>query len=99
MTTTKKHIVKRVAEKVGERRDKVSQILDAVLAEFGAALAAGGRIELRDFGIFIVVRRKARLARNPRTGEAVQVPERSVVKFKPGKLLKKRVSKGWQGED
>ena len=63
-----------------------------------AALVAGERIELRDFGVFSVVRRKARLARNPKTGDAVQVPEKSVVKFKPGRLLRERVSEGGKGK-
>ena len=99
MATTKKDIVKRVAEKVGEAQGKIAQVFETVLGELSASLVAGERIELRDFGVFSVVRRKARLARNPKTGEAVQVPERSVVKFKPGRLLRERVYQGGQRED
>jgi nucleoid DNA-binding protein len=51
-----------------------------------------GRIELRNFGVFEVKRRRARQARNLRTGENVAVPERSVVTFKPGREIKERVN-------
>ena len=99
MATTKRDIVKKVAASVGEKRGKIAQIFEIVLEEFAASLVAGERIELRDFGVFSVVTRKARLARNPKTGEAVQVPEKSVVKFKPGRLLKERVSQSGQRKD
>ena len=51
-----------------------------------------GRIELRNFGVFEVKRRRARKARNPRTGESVSVPERSVVTFKAGLEMEERVN-------
>ena len=54
-------------------------------------LAKNGRVELRNFGVFEVRRRKARRARNPRTGENVIVPEKCVVTFKPGQALEERV--------
>ncbi len=50
-----------------------------------------GRVELRDFGVFQVKKRKARKARNPRTGHQVDVPEKLVVTFKPGKLMEAKV--------
>src|SRR5208337_1760512 len=50
-----------------------------------------GRIELRNFGVFEVKRRKARKARNPRTGERVDVPPKNVVTFKPGKEMEERI--------
>jgi nucleoid DNA-binding protein len=54
-------------------------------------LANEGRIELRNFGVFEVRRRKARKARNPRTGKAVEVPAKVVVTFKPGQALEQPV--------
>jgi integration host factor subunit beta len=54
-------------------------------------LASGGRIELRNFGVFEVRRRKPRKARNPHTGERLAVPERLVVTFKPGRAMEERV--------
>ena len=54
-------------------------------------LAGQGRIELRNFGVFAVKRRKPRKARNPRTGQAVEVPAKLVVTFKPGQVMAERV--------
>ena len=51
----------------------------------------GGRIELRNFGVFEVKQRKPRKARNPRTGEKVKVPAKLVVTFKPGREMEERV--------
>src|SRR5581483_274219 len=54
-------------------------------------LIQDGRIELRNFGVFEVKRRKPRKARNPRTGEKVDVEAKNVVTFKPGKEMEERV--------
>ncbi len=65
----------------------VKTILDAM----GDALALGQRIEIRGFGSFSVSRRAPRIGRNPRSGESVQVPEKRVPHFKPGKALREAV--------
>ena len=57
-------------------------------------LTRGGRCEIRGFGVFSIHTRKARMARNPETGEPVSVPEVRIPHFKPGKLLKERVNLG-----
>jgi len=56
-------------------------------------MVAGDRVELRGFGAFSVKKRKARLGRNPRTGEAVNVAEKHVAFFKTGKLLRDRLNR------
>ncbi|MEY2724766.1 MAG: hypothetical protein RLZZ458_633 [Planctomycetota bacterium] len=88
---TKKEIVKTISEKLGltqlTTRDIVQKTFDAIVE----TLVEEGRIELRNFGVFEVRRRKARKARNPRTGGAVQVPEKLTVSFKPGKEMEDRV--------
>ncbi|MCX7881906.1 MAG: integration host factor subunit beta [Brevinematales bacterium] len=61
------------------------------LRESIESLGEDGRIELRGFGTFGVKKRKARVARNPKTGEEVQVPSRKTPFFKPGKELKSSV--------
>ena len=66
----------------------VKTILDAV----GDALVRGHRIEIRGFGSFSVTHRPPRLGRNPRSGEAVQIPEKRVPHFKPGKALRESVA-------
>lgn len=68
-------------------------------ADYVGSLVVEGRTELRNFGVFEVKRQAARRARNPQTGESVNVPERFVVKFKPGQVMQQRVAElGSQGE-
>ncbi len=74
------------------RRD-VETIVSTVLGEIEAALARGDRVELRGFGAFTVKERKARIGRNPRSGEAVAVPDKRLPFFKPGKRLRERVDR------
>ena len=62
--------------------------------EITAALARGDRVELRGFGAFSVKHREARTGRNPRTGEQVEVEEKSVPFFKTGKQLRERLNTG-----
>ena len=69
----------------------VERIVGTIFDEIINAMAAGDRVELRGFGAFSVKKRKARLGRNPRTGEAVDVGEKHVAFFKTGKLLRDRL--------
>ena len=71
----------------------VERIVSTILNEITAALARGDRVELRGFGAFSVKSRPARVGRNPRTGEPVQVEEKSVPFFKTGKELRERLNK------
>lgn len=68
------------------------RLVATVFDEIASALERGERVELRGFGAFSVKRRNARLGRNPRTGEAVRVPEKGVPFFKPGKRMRERVN-------
>ena len=76
------------------RADEVEQVLDTFFDEIGKRLAEGGRVELRGFGAFSTRERGARKGRNPRTGEAVDVPEKKVPYFKPGKEMRRVVNDG-----
>jgi len=71
----------------------VERIVGTIFDEIINAMAAGDRVELRGFGAFSVKKRKARLGRNPRTGEAVDVAEKHVAFFKTGKLLRNRLNR------
>ena len=84
----KRSIAKKIAKQTGLGQTLVQAIVQKTLDEIVAAIRKDGRIELRNFAVFEVVTRKARKARNPRTGEAVSVPAKRVVKFKPGKKLR-----------
>ena len=89
---TKKEIANEIAHQL-----EISQLvaLEAVQLVFDGiikTLVDEGRIELRNFGVFKVKKRRARKARNPRTGEKVSVAKRMVVTFKPGLEMEQRVS-------
>ncbi len=71
----------------------VERIVAALFDEMTGALARGDRVELRGFGAFTVKRRNARAGRNPRTGETVDVAQKSVPIFKAGKELRERINK------
>ena len=70
----------------------VERIVNAIFEEITNAMARGERVELRGFGAFSVKQRDARVGRNPRTGEAVNVVAKSVPFFKTGKLLRDRLN-------
>lgn len=70
----------------------VEKIVNTIFEEITNAMARGDRVELRGFGAFSVKQRDARVGRNPRTGDAVQVEEKHVPFFKTGKLLRDRLN-------
>lgn len=70
----------------------VERIVNTIFEEITDALANGDRVELRGFGAFSVKTRDARVGRNPRTGEAVNVDQKKVPFFKTGKLLRDRLN-------
>jgi integration host factor subunit beta len=88
---TKKEIVKTISDQIGMTQLRTKEIVQKTFDAIVETLVEEGRIELRNFGVFEVKRRAARKARNPRTGDKVEVPEKFVVTFKPGKEMEKRV--------
>ena len=88
---TKKEIVKQISEKLGLTQLKTKEIVQKTFDAIVETLLEERRIELRNFGVFEVKRRKPRKARNPRTGERVDVEAKNVVTFKPGKEMEERV--------
>lgn len=90
---TKADLVEQVYEAIGPGVTKkdCAAVVEAFLNAVKLALASGEHIEIRGFGTFKVRDRKPRLARNPRTGESVQVPARQVPVFKPSRLFKEEV--------
>lgn len=71
---------------------EVEQAVKVLLEEMSESLARGERIEIRGFGSFSLHRRPARKGRNPKTGEAVDLPAKHVPHFKPGKDLREKVN-------
>ena len=90
-TVTKKELVARISEQTGQTKVVTKEILQRFLDEIIDELAAGNRLEFREFGVFEVRERAARRAQNPRTLEKVAVPAKRVVKFKVGRLMRERV--------
>lgn len=88
---TKKEIVKQISDDTGLTQLKTKEIVQKTFDAIMETLLSEGRIELRNFGVFEVKRRKARKARNPRTGTRVDVPPKSVVTFKPGKEMEEKI--------
>jgi integration host factor subunit beta len=74
------------------RPEEVEQVVTIFFDEIGKRLAEGGRVELRGFGAFSTRSRDARQGRNPRTGDAVDVPAKRVPYFKPGKEMRERLN-------
>jgi integration host factor subunit beta len=90
-TITKKHLVERIAQAKQLKRGDVKQLLQVFLDLIVDELGRGNRIEFREFGVFEVKERAARVAQNPKTMERVQVPAKRAVKFKAGRDLRERL--------
>lgn len=92
---TKSELIQRLAEANPHLylRD-VERIVTTIFDEITDALATGDRVELRGFGAFSVKERGARIGRNPRTGEAVEVPSKFIPYFKTGKQLREKLNAG-----
>lgn len=86
-------LVNKIAEIHTELYHRDAEIVvAAILEEIVEALSRGDRIEIRGFGVFAVKHRKARVGRNPGTGELVQVKDKMVPYFKPGKEMRARLN-------
>ena len=91
-TITKRELVQRIAEKTGVQQVSAKEVIQKFLDEIITELAKGNRLEFRDFGVFEPKSKAQRVARNPRTGAKVQVPEKTTVKFKVGRLMKQTLT-------
>ncbi|HPS54445.1 MAG TPA: HU family DNA-binding protein [Sedimentisphaerales bacterium] len=87
-TVTKKELISRIAERTQAKRILVKNIIQSFLDEITDELSKGNRLEFRDFGVFETRQRAARMAQNPKTLERVDVPPKSTVKFKMGRLMR-----------
>jgi len=94
MTLTKRDLVTRISNETGLVQQQVLEVVQKTLNYIAEALAKGDKVELRNFGVFEVKIRKARIGRNPNAPETdVPIPQRSVVKFKAGKQMRAEVLK------
>jgi len=94
MTLTKRELVVRISEETGLIQTQVFEVVQKILNCITESLAKGDKVELRNFGVFDVIIRKARVGRNPNKPETeVAIPARAMVKFKAGKEMKAEVLK------
>ena len=93
-TLTKRDLVMRISDETSLVQQQVLEVVQKTLDYIAEALAKGDKVELRNFGVFEVKVRKARVGRNPNAPETdVPIPQRAVVKFKAGKEMREAVLK------
>ena len=91
---TRSDLVEELAARFGQLTQRDAELaVKTILDAMSDALARGHRIEIRGFGSFSITRRPPRIGRNPRSGESVQIPEKRVPHFKPGKALREAVDR------
>ncbi len=90
---TKSALIEKVSEKIGSLTKKQTKIvIETIFDAMKDALAKGEKIEIRGFGNFRQKNRRPRTARNPKTGESVNVPGKKVLHFKVGKALREAMN-------
>src|ERR1043165_7682655 len=90
-TITKKDLIERITEKTQLKRSDTKKAIQEFLDQVIVELRKGNRLEFRDFGVFEVKERAARLAQNPKTMQKVPVPAKRAVKFKVGRLMRESI--------
>ena len=93
MSLTKRDLVMRISDETGLVQADVYNVIQKTLDYIVESLAQGVNVEFRNFGVFEVQTRKPRIGRNPNKPEnVVTIPERKVVKFKVGKIMKQQIT-------
>lgn len=87
----KRDIVLKISEETGIKQVVVKDVVQRTFDTILEILKKEGRIEIRNFGVFQVKKRKKRIGRNPKTGQVIPVPERRSVVFKPGLEMKTKI--------
>ena len=93
-TVTRADLTEAVREEAGIRRRDATELVDTPIEAICARLVAGEAVRVHGFGTFDLRDKRARLGRNPRTGEEADIAPRRVVVFRPSRILKRRVADG-----
>ena len=93
-TITKRELIVRLAESTETKQSSVRAIVQCFLDEITAELTRDNRLEFRDFGVFEIKEREARMGQNPKTMEKVHIPAKRTVRFKMGMGMKEKLSNG-----
>lgn len=92
-TVTKKEVIDRISERTGVRKTDVKRVIQEFLDEIIDEMGKGKRLEFREFGVFEVRRRAARMGQNPRTLTPVPVPAKNTPRFKAGRRMREAVER------
>lgn len=90
---TKADIIEQIYEKVGFSKKESSEIVELVFDTIKETLEKGEKIKISGFGNFVVRSKRARVGRNPQTGEAIEIAPRRVLTFRPSQVLKQAMNK------
>ena len=89
----KADLVNSISEKTGLTKSKTNEVVDALVSSITESLKNGEKVTLVGFGTFATTKKEARKGRNPKTGETIEIPSKTVAKFKAGATLAKVVNK------
>ncbi len=92
-TVTKVNITEAIYEEIGLSRKDSGDVLDMIIEEIRSELIAGNDVKISSFGTFALRKKKARMGRNPKTGEEAEITPRTVISFKPSQILRQAVNK------
>lgn len=87
----KRDMVMHIAAELGLKQTQVHAVIEKLFDEIVKALSEGQKLELRNFGVFQTKIRRARIGRNPKTNQTVDIPERKKVVFKPGRIMREKI--------
>ncbi|TBV80719.1 MAG: integration host factor subunit alpha [Desulfobulbaceae bacterium] len=90
---TRKDLAKAINEKMGFSQRSAADLVDAVFSRLKATLMAEQSVKLVHFGTFNVLRKSSRQGRNPRTGDPMEITRRSMISFRPSKILRGRINR------
>lgn len=93
-TITRVNITEAIYEEIGLSRKDSGDVLDMVIEEIRQELASGNDVKISSFGTFSLRQKKARIGRNPRTGEEATITPRTVISFKPSHILRQAANSG-----
>jgi DNA-binding protein HU-beta len=88
----KADLVNSISEKTGLTKSKTNEVVDAFVSSITESLKSGEKVTLVGFGTFATTKKEARKGRNPKTGETIEIPSKTVAKFKAGSELSKSVN-------
>lgn len=91
-TVTRVNLTEAIYEEIGLSRKDSGDILDMIIEEMRAELAAGKEVKISSFGTFGLRKKNARIGRNPKTGKEAEITPRTVISFKPSQLMRKAVN-------